>query len=169
MRLRILLGITIGLWLAGTLFMWQVAMKNFAVVESVLAEPPAGLTESVSPLTAEQLRPALRYQASEANRLFFSGWGWTQIPLALATLALTWMSFTCKGLRAMALTTLLIALFLQLHVVPETIRLGELIDFDRSGGPVEETFWTYHHLYTGFDMLKFLLLLGLGGVLARKS
>ncbi len=163
------MGITIGLWLAGTLFMWQVAMKNFAVVESILAEPPAGLAESVAPLAAEQLRPALRYQASEVNRLFFAGWGWTQVPLALVALTLSWLTFLSKGPRAMAVIALLIALFLSLHVVPETIRLGELIDFDRSGGPVEDTFWTYHHLYTGFDMLKFLLLLGLAGLLVRRG
>ncbi len=34
-------------------------MKNFAVVESVFAEIPRGLTESIS-RRSEQLRPALR-------------------------------------------------------------------------------------------------------------
>ena len=169
MRLRLLLAIMIGAWIAGTLFMWQVAMKNFAVVEWVVADPPAELARSIAPLPMENVRPALRYQASEVNRLFFSGWGWTQLPLGIAVLALAWMSGRGGGFRAAAVIALLIALFLQLHVVPETIRLGELIDFDRTALETEQTFWTYHHLYTGFDMLKFFLLLGCGFVLVRKA
>lgn len=169
MRLRLLLGITIGAWMAGTLFMWAVAMKNFAVVERILSNPPIGYEQSVAPIPVKHLRLAARYQASEVNRLFFDSWGLTQIPLALAMLSLAWLSKQGAGFRAVAVLALLIVLFLQLHVVPETIRLGELIDFDRTAVEVEETFWRYHHLYTGFDMLKFLLLLGSGFVLVRKG
>lgn len=169
MRLRLLLAITLGAWIAGTPFMWMVAMKNFAVVNRILEAPPPGLEQSIAPLSPEMLRPAARYQASEVNRLFFEGWGWAQLPLAGMAVILAWRSRQGPALRAALAATLLIALFLQLQVVPETIRLGERIDFDRTLVEVEETFWLYHHLYTGFDMLKFFLLLGSAVVLVRKG
>ena len=65
---------------------------------------------------------------------------------------------------------LLICLALQFYVVPETIRLGRIIDFlPREPAPPEAApFWRLHHTYTGLDMLKFLLGLATMGVLLRK-
>ena len=58
---------------------------------------------------------------------------------------------------------LLITVFLQLYVVPETVRLGRLLDFvPREPPPPEDApFWRLHHTYTGLDMLKFVLGLGI--------
>jgi hypothetical protein len=169
MRLRLLLGITIGAWIAGTLFMWLVATKNFAVVSSILAAPPAGLEHAIQPFPPENLRPVLRYQASEVNRLFFAGWGWTQLPLAAAVLVLAWWSRQGGGFRAATIVAMLIAMFLQFHVVPRTIVLGRSMDFGQVSTDVTETFWMFHNVYTGFDMLKMFLLIGCAVVLIRRS
>ena len=63
---------------------------------------------------------------------------------------------------------LLITVVLQLYVVPETIRLGRLLDFvPREPPPPEEApFWRLHHTYTALDMLKFVLGLGVAATLA---
>ncbi|MBI1353953.1 MAG: hypothetical protein GC160_06370 [Acidobacteria bacterium] len=169
MRGKLLLALVIGAWVAGTPFMWMVATRNFQVVERVLAEPPAGFEEAVRPLPPENVRAALRYQASTVNRLFFEGWGWTQLLLAAALVGLAWASGQGTAFRTVAVVCALIALFLQLYVVPETIRLGELMDFDRNAGDVAATFWRLHHTYTGLDLLKFFLLIGCGAVLVRKG
>jgi hypothetical protein len=60
---------------------------------------------------------------------------------------------------ALAAVMLLITVFLQLYVVPETVRLGRLLDFVPREPPPPEAapFWRLHHTYTGLDMLKFLL------------
>jgi hypothetical protein len=66
---------------------------------------------------------------------------------------------------------LLIVLFLQFYVVPETVRLGRILDFLPRTPDLPETapFWRLHHTYTGLDMLKFLLALVSGLVLIRRD
>lgn len=161
----------LGVWCGATVFMWQVAIGNFSVANALAESDRDGFSEAVSGLSSENLRAALRYQASETNRLFFNGWGWAQIPLALPVVFLAWRCgnrFTLTAVGLMAAP----ALFLQLYVVPETIRLGRAIDFAQEGELAAEVerFWTLHHTYTGLDMLKFVLgLAALGSVLFRKT
>jgi hypothetical protein len=158
MARRILL-LLLGAWLGATLFMWLVATQNFAVVENILREHPHGFAETVSSLGAEPLRTVLRYQASETNRLFFEGWGLVQPPLGALALLLAWRSGAGRfSLAALGIMLLIVVAF-QLYVVPETVRLGRLLDFvPREPAPPEAApFWRLHHTYTGLDMLKFLL------------
>ena len=71
----------------------------------------------------------------------------------------------------MAGVMLLIAVGLAAHVVPETIRLGRLIDFalESSLPDVRNSFWALHHTYTALDMLKVLLGLGVAGIAWRHA
>jgi hypothetical protein len=66
---------------------------------------------------------------------------------------------------------LLITVFLQLYVVPETVRLGRLLDFvPREPAPPEAApFWRLHHTYTGLDMLKFVLGLTVFGAQLKRG
>ena len=111
----------------------------------------------------------MRYQASEVNRLFFDGWGWTQFPFAAAVLALALRGGLGGAFRAAAALSALIVCFLQLYVVPETIRLGAMMDFGGGDAETAERFWALHHTYTGLDLLKLFLLLGCGAVLVRNA
>ena len=101
----------------------------------------------------------MRHQASEVNRLFFDRWGWTQLALGAVLLWLTFRASTDRQLRIATLLMLAIAAALQFGVVPETVRLGRLLDFaPRSPAPPEAApFWRLHTAYTALDMLKFLL------------
>ena len=64
---------------------------------------------------------------------------------------------------------LLIAVALAAYVVPETVRLGRMIDFASQGELLEarSAFWTLHHTYTGLDMLKLLLGLAAAAIAYR--
>jgi hypothetical protein len=97
------------------------------------------------------------------NRLFFEGWGLLQPPLAVLVMLLAWRSGSARAIVAAAALMLLITVFLQLYVVPETVRLGRLLDFVPREPPPPEAapFWRLHHTYTGLDMLKFVLGLGI--------
>jgi len=161
----------LGAWCAATLFMWTVATQNFAVVERLLTEPSPEFAATTAPLPSEALRLTLRHQASEVNRLFFDGWGWVQIPIAALVLWLAWRSGSGKLVVIFASIMLLIVLALQFHVVPETVRLGRILDFlPREPDPPEAApFWRLHHAYTGLDMLKFLLAGGAALRLLRKT
>ena len=59
---------------------------------------------------------------------------------------------------------------LQFYVVPETIRLGRLMDFVPREPPPPEAapFWRLHGAYTALDMLKFLLGLAAGILLLKQ-
>ena len=168
MRSKLLLTCAIGAWLAGTPFMWMTAIKNFETVDNILAAQPSGFEFVTEPLSDDDLREAMRYQASEVNRLFFDGWGWTQLAIGLVAAVLAWRSGSGKVVLGCVVAALGIAIYLQLVAVPGTIRLGRLIDFGRGG--VEETaaFLRYHHTYTGLDMAKFVLLLLATGVVALR-
>jgi hypothetical protein len=159
MRSRLTLLFLLGAWMGATVFMWMVATQNFAVVEQILAGPPEGFAAAVSSLSPEDLRLALRYQASEVNRLFFEGWGMLQPPLAVLVMLLAWRSGSSRLIVALIALMLLVTVFLQLYVAPETVRLGRLLDFVPREPPPPEAapFWRLHHTYTGLDMLKFVL------------
>jgi hypothetical protein len=169
MRLTLLL--LLGAWLAATIFMWMVATQNFAVVERILADGSEGFAATASKLSPEEVRLVLRYQASEANRLFFEGWGTVQPPLAVVVMLLAWRSGGSRWIVAATAIMLLIAVFLQLYVVPETVRLGRLLDFvaREPAPPAAAPFWRLHHTYTGLDMLKFLLGLAVALLLVKQG
>ena len=170
-RTALLLLFLLGAWTGCTLFMWQTAIRNFEVAESVAASGDLGLRAAVGDLSQAGLRAALRFQASEVNRLFFTGWGWIQIPLAGTALFLAWHSRSGRAAQVALAAMLAIAIVLALYVVPETVLLGRLIDFapDSDLPNVRSRFWTLHHSYTGLDMLKFVLGLGTVALVCRAT
>ncbi len=149
----------LGAWIAGTLFMWTTATRNFAIVDQILAAPPDGVAFD---------RDLMRYQAGEVNRFFFNAWGWTQTVLSIVLIFVSWARRA--WLRRIAVALAAITLFFQLYVVPQTIHLGRLLDFAPDGAFPTETslFWTLHHTYTGLDMLKLLLLLACSWIVTRR-
>lgn len=168
MNRRTALALMLGGWAVGTLFMWFVATQNFAAVDRILAAPPSTLQSMTAPLDPSHAREILRYEASELNRLYFDRWGYVQVLLALMAVALAWKGG--RRLRAGILVAAVIAVGLQFYVVPETIRIGRLIDF-RPREPEtaqQAAFWRLHHTYTGLDMLKFLTVVGCGIALLRE-
>ncbi len=170
-RAALLLLFLAGVWSGSTVFMWQVAIQNFAVAESVSASSNKGLSDAVQGLSDEGLLSALRYQASEVNRLFFRGWGWVQLPIAALALFLTRVARCGTVALVMAGLMLLICIGLAAYVVPETVRLGRLIDFgaESSLPDVPSAFWALHHTYTALDMLKFVMGLSLAGLAWRHA
>lgn len=151
--------VLLGAWIGCTLFMWQVAIQNFAVAESVAAADSEDLRQVIGDLSAERLRTALRYQASEVNRLFFAGWGWIQLPLGTAVLLLACFANSGRSVQVLAAIMTAITLGLAVYVVPATVRLGRMIDFvpEASLPAVRSEFWTLHHAYTAADSLKLAL------------
>jgi hypothetical protein len=159
MHRQTLIALIIGSWTAGTLFMWAVATQNFRLVDRILASPPPAWTERAGSLASSDARLLMRYQASEVNRLFFERWGWAQIALGLLLAALVFTAPTPRWLRLSALLMLLIAVALQFAVVPETVRLGRLLDFAPRDVPPPEyaPFWRLHAAYTLLDGTRLLL------------
>ena len=170
-RATLALLFLVGAWSGCSVFMWQVAIQNFAVAEGLSVSSDEGLRDAVNGLSDESLRSVLRYQASEVNRLFFGIWGWVQLPIAVSLLVLVRAARCGMVAMPMAAGMLLIAVGLAAYVVPETVRLGRLIDFaaESSLPDVRSSFWTLHHTYTTLDMLKFALGLGVASIAWRRA
>lgn len=149
----------VGIWLGGTMFMWWVATANFRVAANIQSAPPPALDEMTSAMTDAQRLTVLRYQASEANRHFFYGWGVAQLFIGGVALILVFRSGSGNLATGLVGAMLLIALVLALYVVPESLRYGPKMDFLAAGTTNGNTarFWTLHHIYTGLDSLKFVL------------
>lgn len=170
MSARSALLFVLGLWLGCTVFMWLLATQNFAVVEAIQDSDNTGLASTTSGLSPENLRLVLRFQASEVNRLFFNGWGWAQLTVAALAIILAWRAKLNRATLLLIAIMAVIVVALQACIVPETIRLGRLLDFvPREPAPPEAApFWRLHHTYTGLDMLKFLLGLAVAWFTARE-
>ena len=170
-RVAPLLLFLLGAWSCGTLFMWQTAIQNFAVAEAVASSAHEGLATAADGLVPGSLRTLVRYQASEVNRLFFSGWGWVQLGLATLSFLLAWVCRCGRAVVMLVGAMLLITVALAAYVVPETVRLGRLMDFAAEGAlpQVEDMFWTLHHAYTGMDMLKFAMGLVAAVIVCRRA
>ena len=166
-----LLLFLLGAWSCGTLFMWQTAIQNFAVAEAIASSAHEGLAAAADGLAAGSLRSLVRHQASEVNRLFFGGWGWAQLGLATLALLLAWVCRCGRAVVVLVGGMLLITLALAVYVVPETVRLGRLMDFAADGSlpQVEGMFWTLHHAYTSVDMLKFAMGLVAAAIVCRRA
>ena len=151
--------------------MWQTAIQNFAVAETVATADPDGLELAAQGLAPGGLRTLVRYQASEVNRLFFSGWSWVQLGLASAAFGLAWLCGCGRAVVALVGAMLLITIGLAAYVVPESVRLGRLMDFAVEGSlpEIESMFWTLHHTYSGVDLAKFAMGLAAAGVACRHA
>ncbi len=161
----------LGAWCAGTLFMWQVATQNFAVAEEISASPVEGLQTATEGLSPDGLRATVRHMASEVNRLFFWRWGWIQIPLAGVVLFLAASIRSPRSTMVMLGVMAAISILLTVYVVPETVRLGRMMDFAAPDAipDVRSKFWNLHHLYTGLDSVKLLLGFVVGALNLRST
>lgn len=170
MRRPLVLVFLLGAWCAATVFMWQVPINTFAVADQVLLSDEEAFRASVGDLPDESLRLILRHLASEVNRLVFQGWAWVQIPLAIAVFLLARRELGGRLGGGAAGVIGLVTLFLALYVVPESIRLGQLMDFAAADDLLEvrSRFWLLHHTYTGLDTVKLLVGLVMFWLILRK-
>ncbi len=160
--------VLLGAWLGGSLFMWTVAIQTFANAERI-ASTWGGLREGEEGVSAEGLRMALRYQASEVNRALFRGWGPVQLALAAACLGLVWSAKLGWSLRIPVLLLSAVVVAQTAWLVPETVRLGRMIDFAAPTAlpEVRGAFWKLHGWYSALDAGKVAVLLigSIGGCL----
>ncbi len=155
--LHILFAVLLGIWLAGTLLEWFIATQNFRTVDRVLSQGSQQLEEQSQPLSRDRLRVLFRHLASELNRYYFAAWGWAQLVLAAALLALL-ARLRITDSVSWLLVGGMLALVVVLHfiVTPRLVELGRSIDFiPRDPVPPEMgRFWKLHAAFTGLDAVK---------------
>jgi hypothetical protein len=167
MHLTRLIAFLLGIWLAGSGAMYVVATQNLRSADRILDAPPPVAREITEQLGRDESRMLLRYQAAEQNRWYFRSWERTQLALGVLLLLVILLAVTGKKHLA-PLTFFMLILVMVQHwaITPEVIRLGEQIDFLPPSEPSAERtrFWSFHHAYSGLEVLK----LGIGFLVFAK-
>ncbi len=155
--LHMLFAVLLGIWLAGTLLEWFMATQNFRTVDRVLSQGSQQLEEQSQPLSRDRLRVLFRHLASELNRYYFAAWGWAQLVLAAALLAMLARLRITDSISWLLVGGML-ALVVGLHfiVMPQLVEIGRSIDFiPRDPVPPEmRHFGMLHAAFTGLDAVK---------------
>ncbi|HZT31157.1 MAG TPA: hypothetical protein VFA33_14810 [Bryobacteraceae bacterium] len=167
MHFRRLACFLLGAWLAGSLFMALVAIENFRSVDRLLDRPAPAAARQFEALGHDAARTLLRYQVSEQNRWYFQAWGAGQLFLGLGLLLVLVFGST-ETLFSLVLAGLMLVVAGVQHfaLTPEIVALGRVIDFVPLTAVSADRgrFWTMHSLYSGAEVLKWLI----GFVLAGK-
>ncbi len=153
----------LGMWLAGGLFMFGVAIGGFQVVDTTLAEPDPSANQMVKVLGKHSARTLLRHQVSELNRFFIKNWERAQ--LCLGVLLLLTMLFDTNGDKFyMGVCGFLLLLALSQHflLTPHITALGRAVDFIPEQEPALERtqLWRFHYAYAAAEAVKFLVVAG---------
>lgn len=165
-----LVSFALGLWLAGGLCMAWVATQNFRGVDRLLNEPnPSAQLEIKALDDSKEFGPGaarmlLRYHASEQNRYYFASWELVQIVLG-SSLFFLLLFATRKDKFSMAgvLLLLVVVAWQRAWLTPAIIRIGRSLDFVIPGMNASERalFWDLHSLYSGAEVLKWVVLLAM--------
>jgi hypothetical protein len=166
MHFRHFAALLLGAWLAGSLFMDLVATGNFRSVDRLLAAPSPQAAERIRSMGGHNVaRAFLRYHVSEQNRWYFETW--EQIQIGLGTVLFLILLFSPRRDKVLLVQTLLLlvtVLVMHFFLTPQIVRLGRAIDFTPPATLSSDrtTFWTYHSVYSGGELMK----LGLGLLMA---
>ncbi len=168
MHSRRLASLLIGAWLAASIFMDFTAIQNFRSVDRFLSAPGPLTAEHIRSIGGrEQARVFLRAEAAEANRFFFEQWEYSQLVLGVMLLAVFVFGHGDAPRIAMVLTILMLCIVAadRFLLTGEITRLGRMLDYPGTQGAEPATFWRLHGIYSGMELLKLALGLGIAGLL----
>jgi hypothetical protein len=158
-RTQLLATAVLGIWIGWTVAMWFAATRSFRTVDRVLEKPTPEFQQALAPLSGERARTVLRHVASEINRTYFGTYGWAQLLLGAALLALLWHGARRATLAVVLASVMLgLVIILTMAVQPMIVSLGRSIDFlSRNPEPPQMArFWMLHGAFTGLDGVKLL-------------
>jgi hypothetical protein len=156
----------LGLWLGAAVSVDFLVAENFSTIGpfiGALGSPT--VSARIKQAGPQSIRFILRRNAAEENARIFEAWEWCQI--GIATLFFFQVLFGDRPpISALALISAMFVIVLLQHFVltPQVVSLGREVDEIPLGeqlqNPTVDWFWVFHGFYSGFEILK--LLLGLG-------
>ena len=153
----------LGAWLGASILVDVAVTQNFHAVDRFLQSAPSD--------TRSQQRVVLRRNAAEENAVIFLGW--ENVEFAVGA-ALAWLVYLEGSQRKTSLTAavLLLAIVAAQHflLTPRINSLGSIVEEIPSSDPRYRSFWMMHGIYSGLEILKMLMILGLAarGVFTRQ-
>ena len=161
---RRLAAIVLGAWLGAGVFADFAVVQNFQTVDRFLADPGNVLAATeLGKIGRDRERVLLRRNAGEENNFIFANWERAELVTGIALLAL--LAFggqPDKPMLALVLALLAIVASQHFFFSPRITDLGRRIADLPPKDPLNTTFWTYHGIYSGVEILKLLV----GAVLA---
>jgi hypothetical protein len=156
----------LGLWLGAAVSVDFLVAENFSTIDPFLTALGSPLvTARIKQAGQQSVRFILRRNAAEENGRIFEVWEWTQI--GMATLFFFLVMFGERPpLSALILIAAMFVLILIQHFIltPNVVSLGREVDeiplTEQLRNPTVDRFWVFHGFYSGFEILK--LLLGMG-------
>jgi hypothetical protein len=164
------------LWLGAAASIDFLVAENFSTVDSFLADPGGRAASArIGDLGRDSVRFLLRRNAGEENARIFEVWEWAQLGLGAI-----FFTLLVAGERPPASTLVMVPLMLLIVVAqrffltPQVIALGRQMDdlpaTALANNPIVTQFWTFHGVYSGLEILKLLLGIGVGARLViRRS
>jgi hypothetical protein len=162
-RYRTLSALVLGVWLGASIFADFAVVQNFETVDRFLAAPGNVLAAAeLGKIGRDRERVLLRRNAGEENNFIFENWERAELVIGLALLVLPAFGGPLDRL-ALGLTTAMLLVVAAQHffLSPQVTDLGRRIADLPPKDPLNATFWTYHGIYSGVEILKLALGAGL--------
>ena len=159
------------MWLGGGVFADLVVTQNFSTVDRFLSAPGSMRTAAqLHRLGRPVEREILRRNAGEENNYIFENWEWVELFLGVGLLAtLFFGERPNKLMMGAAVAMWLIVLVQRFALTPQVTEMGrQLVDLP-AGDPLNKTFWTYHGIYSGAEIVKLLVGFGLAARLSVRG
>lgn len=160
--------LVLGLWLGAGVCVDLLVTQNFATVDRFIAAPGSpGATALVKQDGAKSIRFILRRNAAEENAWIFEKWEWTQMGVATGLFCLILFGERRRVVLALVLIPAMLAIIVLQNVLltPRVASLGREIDEiparEQVNNPTVSEFWGFHGVYSGCEILKLLLGIGL--------
>ena len=163
-------ALCMGIWLMGTVCVSIVAVQDFYTVDRLLASRTnATFSHLVDQIGPDEARDFLRSLASELNRLFFRLWNLSQFVIGATVLWLVVGIPEASRLKWLIVGMLVVVVFLTTSVAPQIVTAGRNLDFvpREPPPPSLSTFGMLHATYTGLELLKFAVGIGVTARILR--
>lgn len=166
----------LGVWLGAAVCVDLLVTRNFSTVDRFIEAPGSPSAAAlVKQAGAKTVRFILRRNAAEENAWIFGAWEWTQIILAPALYLMLLLGDRQPPRSALALITamLVIVLLQRIILTPNVASLGRDMDeipaSQLGNNPIVSRFWAFHGVYSGGEILKLFLGIGLASRLMLRQ
>jgi hypothetical protein len=158
----------LGLWLGAAASIDFLVAQNFSTIDPFISAPESQSASSQMKQAGQKsIRFILRRNAAEENARIFKTWEWSQFGIATVLFILI-LSGEKPPLSALLLIPAMFIIVLLQHFIltPQVVSLGRKVDeipaTQLLGNPTVSRFWTFHGIYSGCEILKLLLGIGVG-------
>ena len=156
--------LVLGVWLGGSVAVDIAVSQNFQTVDRFLAAPGDSRTSAqLSAIGRVPERAILRRNAAEENNWLFLNWERAELAIGGMLLVLCRIGQQRQKMKITGSVALL-AIVAAEHflLTPDIVSLGRIVDGLTAADPRYRTFWILHGFYSGLDILKMVVIFGIG-------